>query len=170
MIKFKLQLDKLIQIGSRVHSNCNCFYYWWWLNCWSSQIYINFQKDHTRFRIYTTEHTLTITFFVCLVLNGTSTQDRSICANCGRVKPTQLAKDGQRDTMHNFQYVTQWITVHNWTLQLQKCNNWLSNPYLPGKLSWLTHRLKCMFNRALQRFNSTPGQIAWLRLPSFRGR
>ena len=38
---------------------------------------------------------------VCLVFNGTSTQDRSICANCGRVKPTQLAKDGQRDTMHN---------------------------------------------------------------------
>ena len=24
--------------------------------------------------------------FVCLVFNGTSTQDRSICANCGRVK------------------------------------------------------------------------------------
>ena len=32
---------------------------------------------------------------VCLVFNGTSTQDRSICANCGRVKPTQAAKDGQ---------------------------------------------------------------------------
>ena len=42
-------------------------------------------------------------FFVCLVFNGTSTQDRSICANCGRVKPTQLAKDGQRDTKHNRQ-------------------------------------------------------------------
>ena len=39
--------------------------------------------------------------FVCLVFNGASTQDRSICANCGRVKPTQVAKDGQRETMHN---------------------------------------------------------------------
>ena len=57
--------------------------------------------------------------FVCLVFNGTSTQDRSICANCGRVKPTQLAKDGQRDTMHNSQYVKQCNTVHNKTLQLQ---------------------------------------------------
>ena len=45
--------------------------------------------------------------FVCLVFNGTSTQDRSICANCGRVKQTQLAKDVQRDTTHNSQYVTQ---------------------------------------------------------------
>ena len=45
--------------------------------------------------------------FVYLVFNGTSTQDRSICANCVRVKPTQLAKDGQRDTMHNSKYVTQ---------------------------------------------------------------
>ena len=65
--------------------------------------------------------------FVCLVLNGTSTLDRSICANCGRVKPTQWAKDGQRDIMHNSQYVTQRSTVHNKTLQLQKCNNRLSN-------------------------------------------
>ena len=65
--------------------------------------------------------------FVCLVFNGTSTQDRSMCANCGRVKPTQLAKDGQRDTMHNSQYVTRCNTVHNRTLQLQKCNNRLSN-------------------------------------------
>ena len=65
--------------------------------------------------------------FVCLVFNGTSTQDRSICADCGRVKPTQAAKDGQRETMHNSQYVTQCNTVHNETLQLQKCNNRLSN-------------------------------------------
>ena len=50
--------------------------------------------------------------FVCLVFNGTSPQDRSVCANCGRVKPTQLAKGGQRDTMHNI-YVTQCNTVHN---------------------------------------------------------
>ena len=48
--------------------------------------------------------------FVCLVFNGTSTQDRSICVNCGRVKPTQLAKDGQRDTMHNSQYVINSIS------------------------------------------------------------
>ena len=48
--------------------------------------------------------------FVCLVFNGTSTQDRSICPNRGRVKPTQLAKDGQQDTMHNSQYVTQCNT------------------------------------------------------------
>ena len=47
------------------------------------------------------------------MFNGTSTLDRSICANCGRVKPTQLAKDGQRDIMHNSQFVTQWNTVHN---------------------------------------------------------
>ena len=66
-------------------------------------------------------------FLVCLVFNGTSTQDRSICANCGRVKPTQLTKDGHRDTMNNSQYVTQCNTVHNKTLQLQKCNNRLSN-------------------------------------------
>ena len=64
--------------------------------------------------------------FVCLVLNGTSTQDGSVCADCGRVKPTQLAKDDQRDTMHNSQYVTQCNTVHNKTLRLQKCNNRLS--------------------------------------------
>ena len=32
---------------------------------------------------------------------------RSICANCGRVKPTQAVKDGQQDTMHNSSYVTQ---------------------------------------------------------------
>ena len=61
------------------------------------------------------------------MFNGTSTQDRSICANCGRVKPTQLAKDGQRDAMHNSQYVTQCKTVRNKTLQLQECNNRLSN-------------------------------------------
>ena len=61
--------------------------------------------------------------FCCLVFNGTSTQDRSICANCGRVKLTQVAKDGKRETMHNSQYVTQCNTVHNKTLQLQKCNN-----------------------------------------------
>ena len=66
---------------------------------------------------------LTDCLFVRLVFNGTSTQYRSICANCGRVIPTQLAKDGQRDTMHNSQYVTQCNTV----LQLQKCNNRLSN-------------------------------------------
>ena len=30
--------------------------------------------------------------FVCLVFNGTSTQDRSICANCGRLKPTYCDK------------------------------------------------------------------------------
>ena len=65
--------------------------------------------------------------FVGLVFNGTSTQDRSICANCGRVKPTWLAKDGQRDTMHNSQHVTQCNTVHNKTLPLQKCNIRLSN-------------------------------------------
>ena len=55
--------------------------------------------------------------FVCLVFNGTSTQDRSICANCRRVKPTQMAKDVQRDRMHNSQYVTQCNTVpkkHSW--------------------------------------------------------
>ena len=69
----------------------------------------------------------TVNMFVCLVSNGTSTQDRPICANCGRVKPTQLAKDGQWDTMHNSQYVTQCNTVHNKTLQLQKCNDRLSN-------------------------------------------
>ena len=40
-------------------------------------------------------------YFVCLVSNSTSTQDRSICANCGRVKPTLLANDGERDTMYN---------------------------------------------------------------------
>ena len=42
-------------------------------------------------------------------------------------EPTQLAKDGQRDTMPNSQYVTQCNTVHNKTLQLQKCNNRLTN-------------------------------------------
>ena len=68
-----------------------------------------------------------ICLFVCLVFNGTSAEDRSICANCGRVKPTQVAQDGQRDTMHNSQYVTQCNTVHNKTLQLQKCNNRLYN-------------------------------------------
>ena len=50
-----------------------------------------------------TKHVVVI---VCSVFNGTSTQDGSICANCGRVKPTQVAKDG-RDTMHNSQNVTQ---------------------------------------------------------------
>ena len=79
---------------------------------------------------------------MCLVFNGTSTQDRSICANCGRVKPTQLAKDGQRDTVHNSQYVTQCNTVHNKTEESQsemypyykniedyrsKLNKWLNN-------------------------------------------
>ena len=61
------------------------------------------------------------------MFNGTSTQDRSICVNCGRVNPTQWANDGQRDTMHNSQCVTQCNTVHNKTLELQKCNNRLSN-------------------------------------------
>ena len=70
---------------------------------------------------------LFIYLFVCLVFNGTSTQDRSIYANYERVKPTQSAKDGQRDTMHNSQYFTQCNIVHNKTLQLQKCNNRLSN-------------------------------------------
>ena len=28
-------------------------------------------------------------------------------SNCGRVKPTQVVKNGQRDTMHNSSYVTQ---------------------------------------------------------------
>ena len=27
-------------------------------------------------------------FFVCLVFDGTATHDKSLCANCGRVKPT----------------------------------------------------------------------------------
>ena len=60
-----------------------------------------------------------------MVFNGTSTLDRSICANCGRVKPTQLDKDSRRDTMHNSQYVTQCNTVHNRTLRLQK---WRTTP------------------------------------------
>ena len=56
---------------------------------------------------------LSVCLFVCLVFNGTLTQDRSISANYGRVKPTQLAKGGQRDTMLNSQYVTQCNTVYN---------------------------------------------------------
>ena len=50
------------------------------------------------------------------MFNGTSTQDRSICANCGRVKPTQLAKDGQErqciilNTLHT---VTQFTIKHS---------------------------------------------------------
>ena len=34
------------------------------------------------------------------------------------MKPTQLAKDGQRDTMHYSQYVTQCNTVHNKTQEI----------------------------------------------------
>ena len=54
---------------------------------------------------------------------------RSICANCGRVKPTRLVKDGQQDVMHNSSYVTQiqCNTLHSKTLQLQNCNNRRSN-------------------------------------------
>ena len=88
----------------------------------------NFSRNSRRFpTVAVSNFKFSWRTFVCLVFNGTSTQDMSICANCGRVKPTQLAKDGQRDTMHNSQYVTQGNTVHNKTLQFQKCNNRLSN-------------------------------------------
>ena len=54
---------------------------------------------------------------------------RSICAICGGVEPNQAVKNGQRDTIHNTSYVKQlqYNTVHNKTLQLQHCNNRLSN-------------------------------------------
>ena len=78
--------------------------------------------------------------FVCLVFNGTSTQDRSICAICGRVKPTQVAKDGQRDTRYNSQYVAQCNTdskSYNHIFGIQQhggtSENTLSNVGVTGK-------------------------------------
>ena len=56
-------------------------------------------KKSRREAIYTISYRFVL--FVCLVFNGTSTQDRSIFANCERMKQTQVAKDGQRETMHN---------------------------------------------------------------------
>ena len=77
---------------------------------------------HHETQHYLMQQNINVGVFVYLVFNGTSTLDRSIYANCGRVKPTQLAKDGQRETMHNSWYGTQCNAVHNETLQLQKCN------------------------------------------------
>ena len=72
--------------------------------------------------------------FVCLVFNGTSTQDRSICANCGRGKPTQVAKDGQRDYERQFIILNTLHNVIQFTIKHSSYKN-ATTGYL---IVWLT--------------------------------
>ena len=70
---------------------------------------LSFYKTHDRY----CKHTLMQPCLFVWCLTARQHKDRSICANCGMVKPTQAAKDGQRDTMHNSQYVSQCNTVQS---------------------------------------------------------
>jgi len=45
-----------------------------------------------------------------------------MCANCGEGKPTQPAKDSQRDTMH-ITYTLHDNNVTQFTVKLQSTNN-----------------------------------------------